>query len=66
MFDRFSAAYPLDAGESSPPADVGPLRQVPGLAELVALAAGLSFGDGVLRVFTDDQARRAQALANLM
>ncbi|ANZ42866.1 hypothetical protein BBK82_19295 [Lentzea guizhouensis] len=56
----------MDSGEPSPPADVTPLRQVPGLAELVVLAAGCSFGDGVLRVFTEDEARRAQGLANLM
>ncbi|WP_329789101.1 T6SS immunity protein Tdi1 domain-containing protein [Lentzea sp. DG1S-22] len=66
MFDRFTSAYPLDAGQPSPPADVEPLRQVPGLAELVTLAAGLSFGDGILRVFTEEEARRAQVLANRM
>ncbi|MDX8055101.1 hypothetical protein SK571_37500 [Lentzea sp. BCCO 10_0798] len=66
MFDRFTALYPLDAGEASPPATIAPLRQVPGLAELVTMAAGLSFGDGILRVFTDDEARRAQSLANAM
>ena len=31
-----------------------------------ATAAGCSFGDGILRVFTDDEARRAQSLANEM
>jgi hypothetical protein len=66
VFERFTAAYPLDSGEPSPPADVTPLRQVPGLAELVALGAGCSFGDGVFRVFTEDEARRAQQLANEM
>lgn len=66
MFDRFTAAYPLDEGVASPPANIEPLRQVPGLAELVTTAAGLSFGDGILRVLTDDEARRAQGLVNLM
>lgn len=66
MFERFTSLYPLDAGEASPPANTEPLRQVPGLAELVTMAAGLSFGDGILRVLTDDEARRAQGLANLM
>ncbi|GGM83776.1 hypothetical protein GCM10011609_19740 [Lentzea pudingi] len=66
MFERFTTAYPLDAGVASPPTNIEPLRQVPGLAELVTTAAGLSFGDGILRVFTDDEARRAQGLANLM
>jgi hypothetical protein len=66
MFERFVAAYPPDGGEPSPPANVAPLRQVLGLAELVTMAAGCSFGDGVFRVFTEDQARRAQSLANEM
>ncbi|MET9231937.1 T6SS immunity protein Tdi1 domain-containing protein [Lentzea sp. NPDC003310] len=66
MFNRFVSAYPLDPGTPSPPENIAPLRQVPGLAELVTMAAGCSFGDGLLRVFTDDEARRAQALANLM
>jgi hypothetical protein len=57
VFERFTGAYPLDAGEASPPENIAPLRQVPGLAELVTLAAGLSFGNGILRVFTDDEAR---------
>lgn len=66
MFGRFLAAYPSDGGHVSPPANVEPLRQVPGLAELVTLGAGCSFGSGVLRVFTDDEARRAQSLVNAM
>ncbi|WP_439661622.1 T6SS immunity protein Tdi1 domain-containing protein [Lentzea sp. HUAS TT2] len=66
MFERFTGTYPLDPGEASPPENIASLRQVPGLAELVTLAAGLSFGNGILRVFTDDEARRAQGLANLM
>ncbi|GAB2855109.1 hypothetical protein [Lentzea nigeriaca] len=66
MFDRFVAAFPSDGGEASPPANVAPLRQVPGLAELVTMAAGCSFGGGVFRVFTDEEARRAQSLANEM
>lgn len=66
MFERFLGAYPPDGGEASPPANVAPLRQVPGLAELVTTAAGCSFGDGVLRVFTDGEARRAQSLVNAM
>ncbi|MFI6101091.1 hypothetical protein ACIA8G_36570 [Lentzea sp. NPDC051213] len=51
---------------ASPPVNVEPLRQVRGLAELVTLAAGCSFGDGLLRVFTDDEARRAQSLVSAM
>lgn len=66
MFDRFVAAYPFDGGEPSPPANIAPLRRVLGLAKLVTMAAGCSFGDGVFRVFTEDQARRAQSLANEM
>jgi len=66
MFERFVAAYPSDGGEVSPPANLEPLRQVPGLAELATLAAGRSFGNGVLCVFTDEEARRAQSLVNAM
>ncbi|MGW4215383.1 hypothetical protein ACWEIJ_45945 [Lentzea sp. NPDC004789] len=66
MFERFVAAYPSDGGDALPPVNIEPLRQVPGLAELATLAAGCSFGGGVLRVFTEDQARRAQVLVNAM
>lgn len=66
MFERFVAAYPSDGGVVSPPVNIEPLKQVQGLAELVALAAGCSFGGGVVRVFTEDQARRAQGLVNAM
>lgn len=66
MFERFVAAYPLDGGVASPPANFGPLRQVPGLAELISMAAGCTFGDGIFRVFTEDEARRAQSLVNAM
>ncbi len=66
MFERFVAAYPADGGDASQPFNVELLRQVSGLAELVTLAAGCTFGDGLLRVFTEDQARRAQSLTNAM
>lgn len=66
MFERFVAAYLLDGGPVSPPADPRPLKQVPGLAELVTMAAGCTFGDGIFRVFTEDEARRAQGLVNAM
>lgn len=66
MFERFVAVYPPDGGDASPPVNIDSLRQVPGLAELVTLAAGRTFGDGVLRVFTENQARRAQGLVNAM
>lgn len=66
MFERFVAAYPSDGSVASPPIKIEPLKQVSGLAELVTLGAGCSFGDGVLRVFTEDQARRSQSLVNAM
>ncbi|SEQ26193.1 hypothetical protein SAMN05216188_102580 [Lentzea xinjiangensis] len=66
MFRRFGAMYPFDGGVVLPPADLKPLKQVPGLAELVTTAAGCTFGDGIFRVFTEDEALRAQRLANAM
>lgn len=66
MFERFVAEYPLDGGRVLPPVNLGPLKQVPGLAELVTMAAGCTFGDGIFRVFTEGEARRAQGLVNAM
>jgi hypothetical protein len=66
MFGHFTTKYPFDGGEVSPPANLAPLKQVPGLAELVTMAAGCTFGDGIFRVFTEDEARRAQQQVNAM
>ncbi|MFI6950563.1 T6SS immunity protein Tdi1 domain-containing protein [Streptomyces sp. NPDC050422] len=61
MYEKFLAAFPSDGGTSQPFVDPR-LERLDGFNELVAFGAGLSFGNGIVRIHSEGEALRAGEL----
>lgn len=62
MYERFLASFPPDGNE--PPSDFpdGALENLPGFRELCDVGAGMSFGNGIVRIHSKAQIVRAARL----
>ncbi|MGW4645673.1 T6SS immunity protein Tdi1 domain-containing protein [Kitasatospora sp. NPDC004289] len=58
MFEQFTAGFAADSSDSPVPFAGG---NAPGLAELRTFGAGLSFGNGIVRIHSEESARRSHA-----
>jgi hypothetical protein len=62
MYEHFLKSFPPDDDEQPSYFRPGALSEVPGLCELLAIGAGKSFGNGILRIHSKAEMDRATRL----
>lgn len=66
MFERFVGRFPPGQGSDPEPWGDQRFRRIEGLSELIGIGAGVSFGDGIIRVHSERDSLNSLALVREM